>query len=66
MKMGSETMGIPSTHSYDRSAAGWNHVLGQAESSDVVGTHLTMGREPYRVIHQKEEQLQQATERVQM
>ena len=28
-------------------------------------THLTVAREPYGVIHQKEEQLQQARERVQ-
>ena len=46
MKMGSEERAIPSTHKYDRKAAGWNHALGQAEISDVVGTHLAVGREP--------------------
>ena len=51
MKMGSERRAIPSTHSYDRNAAAWNHVLGKAEISDVVGTYLIVGREPYRVIH---------------
>ena len=30
-----------------------NHVLGQAEISDVVGTHLTVGREPYRLLHRQ-------------